>query len=120
MDVFKDKTSDRAVMQENYFKDLLKSKMSEAEVINFPGTYVKKEYVNINGVKMLRDVWDYMSQDREEEHGFDDNMNTVKKRLATLLATKIPRILKKHTQVELRNFIDEFENPRHGPQTIYR
>ena len=27
---------------------------------------------------------------------------------------KIPRILKKHTQVELRNFIDEFENPRHG------
>ena len=60
MDVFKDKTSDRAVMQENYFKDLLKSKM-KAEVINFPGTHVKKEYVNINGVKMSRDVWDYMS-----------------------------------------------------------
>ena len=30
MDVFKDKTSDRAVMQENYFKDLLKSKMSRS------------------------------------------------------------------------------------------
>ena len=44
---------------------------------------------------MLKDVWDYMSQDREHEHGFDNNMNTVKKRLATLLAKKIPRILKK-------------------------
>ena len=116
MDVFKDKTSDRAVMQENYFKDLLKSKMSEAEVINFPGTYVKKEYVNINGVKMLRDVWDYMSQDREEEHGFDDNMNTVKKKISNFTGNEDPRILKKAYQVELRNFIDEFENQDMDPQ----
>ena len=43
-------------------------------------------------------------------------MNTVKKRLATLLATKIPRILKKAYQVELRNFIDEFENQDMDPQ----
>ena len=116
MDVFKDKTSDRAVMQENYFKDLLKSKMSEAEVINFPGTYVKKEYVNINGVKMLRDVWDYMSQDREEEHGFDNNMNTVKKKISNFTGNEDPRILKKAYQVELRNFIDEFENQDMDPQ----
>ena len=40
MDVSKDKTSDRAAMQENYFKDLLKPKC-EAEVINFP-IYVKR------------------------------------------------------------------------------
>ena len=116
MDVFKDKTSDRAVMQENYFKDLLKSKMSEAEVINFPGTYVKREYVNINGVKMLKDVWDYMSQDREEEHGFDDNMNTVKKKISNFTGNEDPRILKKAYQVELRNFIDEFENQDMDPQ----
>ena len=116
MDVFKDRTSDTAVMQENYFKDLLKSKMSEAEVINFPGTYVKREYVNINGVKMLKDVWDYMSQDREEEHGFDDNMNTVKKKISNFTGNEDPRILKKAYQVELRNFIDEFENQDMDPQ----
>ena len=116
MDVFKDKTSDRAVMQENYFKDLLKSKMSEAEVINFPGTYVKREYVNINGVKMLKDVWDYMSQDREQEHGFDNNMNTVKKSISNFTGDEDPRILKKAYQVELRNFIDEFENQDMDPQ----
>ena len=49
MDVFKDKTSDRAVMQENYFKDLL-NQMSKQKLLIFQ-TYVKREYVNINGVK---------------------------------------------------------------------
>ena len=116
MDVFKDKTSDRAVMQENYFKDLLKSKMSEAEVINFPGTYIKREYVNINGVKMLKDVWDYMTHDREEEHGFDDNMNRVHKGLSNFTGNEDPEILKKAYQMELRNFIDEFENQDMDPQ----
>ena len=97
-------------------KTRMSEALAEAEVINFPGTYVKRDYVDINGVKMLKDVWDYMSQDREEEHGFDDNMNTVKKKISNFTGNEDPRILKKAYQVELRNFIDEFENQDMDPQ----
>ena len=86
------------------------------EVVDFPGTYVKKEYVNINGVKMLRDVWDYMSQDREEEHGFDDKANRVNKKLSNFTGDEDPKILKKAYQIELRNFIEEFKNQDMDPQ----
>ena len=89
---------------------------NEGEVVNFPGTYVKKEYVDINGVKMLKDVWDYMSQDREEEHGFDDNANRVHKGLNNFTGNEDPKVLKKAYQMELRNFIDEFENQGMDPQ----
>ena len=104
-------------------KELMKQKLAKAmegEVVTFPGTYVKREYVTINGVKMLKDVWDYMSQEREHEHGYDKNANTVHKGLSNFTGEEDPKILKKAYQVELRNFIDEFENPRHGPTTIYR
>ena len=97
-------------------KTRMSEALAEAEVINFPGTYVKRDYVDINGVKMLKDVWDYMSQDREEEYGFDDNMNTVKKKISNFTGNEDPRILKKAYQVELRNFIDEFENQDMDPQ----
>jgi len=86
------------------------------EIVDFPGTYVKKEYVDINGVKMLKDVWDYMSQDREEEHGFDDKANRVHKKLSNFTGDEDPRILKKAYQIELRNFIEEFKNQDMDPQ----
>ena len=73
IDHFSNTSSDAAT-----FEELMKQKMAKAmegEVVTFPGTYVKRDYVTINGVKMLRDVWDYMTQDREEEHGYDNNMN---------------------------------------------
>ena len=86
------------------------------DAVDFPGTYVKKEYVTINGVKMLRDVWDYMTHDREEEHGFDDKANRVHKGLSNFTGKEDPEVLKKAYQVELRNFIDEFENQDMDPQ----
>ncbi len=86
------------------------------EIVDFPGTYVKKEYVDINGVKMLKDVWDYMSQDREEEHGFDDKANRVHKKLSNFTGDEDPKILKKAYQIELRNFIEEFKNQDMDPQ----
>ena len=101
------------------FEELMKQKLAKAmegDVVNFPGTYVKKDYVDINGVKMLKDVWEYMSQDREQEHGYDDNMNTVKKGISNFTGNEDPKILKKAYQIELRNFIDEFENQDMDPQ----
>jgi len=101
------------------FEELMKQKLAKAmegDVVNFPGTYVKKDYVDINGVKMLKDVWEYMSQDREQEHGYDDNMNTVKKGISNFTGDEDPKILKKAYQIELRNFIDEFENQDMDPQ----
>ena len=92
------------------------SLVKNEEVVDFPGTYVKKEYVNVNGVKMLRDVWDYMSHDREEEHGFDDNANRVHKKLSNFTGDEDPKILKKAYQMELRNFIEEFKNQDMDPQ----
>jgi hypothetical protein len=86
------------------------------DVTLFPGTYVKREWVTINGVKMLKDVWDYMSDDREEEHGFDDNANRVKKGISNFTGNEDPEILKRAYQMELRNFIDEFENQDMDPQ----
>ena len=61
IDHFSNTSSDAAT-----FEELMKQKLTKAmegEVITFPGTYVKKDYITINGVKMLKDVWDYMSQD---------------------------------------------------------
>ena len=101
------------------FEELMKQKLAKAmegEVVTFPGTYVKRDYVTINGVKMLRDVWDYMTQDREEEHGYDNNMNTVKKGIKNFTGDEDPKVLKKSYQIELRNFIDEFENQGMDPQ----
>jgi hypothetical protein len=101
------------------FEELMKQKLAKAmegDVVTFPGTHVKREYVTINGVKMLKDVWDYMTQDREEEHGFDDNANRVKKGLSNFTGNEDPKILKKAYQIELRNFIDEFENQDMDPQ----
>ena len=101
------------------FEELMKQKLAKAmegEVVTFPGTFVKREYVTINGVKMLKDVWEYMSQDREQEHGYDNNMNTVKKSISNFTGEEDPKILKKAYQVELRNFIDEFENQDMDPQ----
>lgn len=101
------------------FEELMKQKLAKAmegEVVTFPGTYVKREYVTINGVKMLKDVWDYMSQEREHEHGYDKNANTVHKGLSNFTGEEDPKILKKAYQVELRNFIDEFENQDMDPQ----
>lgn len=91
-------------------------KIDEGDVVDFPSTYVKKEYVNVNGVKMLRDVWDYMSHDREEEHGFDDNMNRVHKKLSNFTGKEDPKILKKAYQMELRNFIDAYDENDMDPQ----
>ena len=127
MDYFSHKVSNTPVMSEydnfnfllnNYLteKKILNELKDATEVINFPGTYVKREYVNINGVKMLRDVWDYMTHDREEEHGFDDNMNRVHKGLSNFTGNEDPEVLKKAYQMELRNFIDEFENQGMDPQ----
>ena len=65
---------------------------------------------------MLRDVWNYMSHDREEEHGFDDNMNRVHKKLSNFTGDEDPKILKKAYQIELRNFIEEFKNQDMDPQ----
>ena len=90
--------------------------VNEGDVVDFPGTYVKKDYVTINGVKMLRDVWDYMSQDREEEHGFDDNANRAHKGLSNFTGNEDPKVLKKAYQMELRNFIDAYENEGMDPQ----
>ena len=101
------------------FEELMKQKLAKAmegEVVTFPGTYVKREYVTINSVKMLKDVWDYMSQEREHEHGYDKNANTVHKGLSNFTGEEDPKILKKAYQVELRNFIDEFENQDMDPQ----
>ena len=92
------------------------NKPMEGEVANFPGTYVKRDYVTINGVKMLRDVWDYMSQDREEEHGYDDKMNAIKKGISNFTGDENTKILKKAYQLELRNFIDEFKRQDMDPQ----
>ena len=90
--------------------------LAEAEVINFPGTYVKRDYVNINGVKMLKDVWEYMSQEREEEHSIDSKGNKFKKGISNFTGDEHPVILKRAYQMELRNFIDEFENQDMDPQ----
>jgi|TARA_A100001011_G_scaffold226842_2_gene234901 hypothetical protein len=114
IDHFSNTSSDAAT-----FEELMKQKMAKAmegEVVTFPGTYVKRDYVTINGVKMLRDVWDYMTQDREEEHGYDNNMNTVKKGIKNFTGDEDPKVLKKSYQIELRNFIDEFENQGMDPQ----
>ena len=91
-------------------------KIDEGDVVDLPRTYYKKEYVTINGVKMLKDVWDYMTHDREEEHGFDDNMNKVHKKLSNFTGDEDPKFLKRAYQKELRNFIDEFENQDMDPQ----
>ena len=90
--------------------------VAEADVIAFPGTHVKREYVTINGIKMLKDVWDYMSSDREHEHGVDDNDNIVKKDIGNFTGDEDPSILKKAYKTELENFIDEFENQDMDPQ----
>ena len=55
-------------MTHHTFEELMKQKLAKAmegEVVTFPGTYVKREYVTINGVKMLKDVWDYMRFKKE-------------------------------------------------------
>ena len=114
IDHFSNTSSDAAT-----FEELMKQKLTKAmegEVITFPGTYVKKDYITINGVKMLKDVWDYMSQDREQEHGYDNKMNTVKKRISNFTGEEDPAFLKKAYQIELRNFIDEFERQDMDPQ----
>ena len=95
------------------FEEIMKQKLAKAmegDVVDFPGTYYKKEYVTINGVKMLRDVWDYMSHDREDAHGYDDNYVPTHKGLTNFTGDEDPRILKRAYQMELRNFIDELEN----------
>ena len=90
--------------------------VNEGDVVDFPGTYLKKEYVNVNGVKMLKDVWEYMSQEREEEHSIDSKGNRFKKGISNFTGDEHPVILKKAYQIELRNFIDEFENNDMDPQ----
>ena len=90
--------------------------VNEGDVVNFPGTYFKKEYVDVNGVKMLKDVWEYMSQEREEEHSIDSKGNRFKKSISNFTGDEHPVILKKAYQMELRNFIDEFENNDMDPQ----
>ena len=97
-------------------KTRMSEALAEAEVINFPGTYVKRDYVNINGVKMLKDVWEYMSQEREEEHSIDSKGNKFKKGISNFTGDEHPVILKRAYQMELRNFIDEFENQDMDPQ----
>ena len=87
-----------------------------SNTVTFPGTHVKREYVTINGVKMLKDVWDYMSNDREHEHGDDDYGNAVKKDISNFTGDEDPRILKKAYRAELENFIDEFEDQDMDPQ----
>jgi len=81
--------------------------VEEGDVVNFPGTYVKKEYVDVNGVKMLKDVWEYMSQEREIETG-----------KANFTGEEDPKLLKKAYQDELINFIDEFEDQDMDPQAF--
>ena len=93
-----------------------KKKNENSNTVAFPGTYVKREYVTINGVKMLKDVWDYMSNDREHEHGDDDYGNAVKKDISNFTGDEDPRILKKAYRAELENFIDEFEDQDIDPQ----
>jgi len=93
-----------------------KKKNENSNTVAFPGTYVKREYVTINGVKMLKDVWDYMSNDREHEHGKDDYGNAVKKDISNFTGDEDPRILKKAYRAELENFIDEFEDHDIDPQ----
>ena len=90
--------------------------VNEGDVIDFPGTFFKKEYVDVNGVKMLKDVWEYMSQEREEEHSIDSKGNRFKKGISNFTGDEHPVILKKAYQMELRNFIDEFENNDMDPQ----
>ena len=90
--------------------------VNEGDVVDFPGTYFKKEYVDVNGVKMLKDVWEYMSQEREEEHSIDSKGNRFKKSISNFTGDEHPVILKKAYQMELRNFIDEFENNDMDPQ----
>jgi Cu-Zn family superoxide dismutase len=90
--------------------------VNEGDVVDFPGTYFKKEYVDVNGVKMLKDVWEYMSQEREEEHSIDSKGNRFKKGISNFTGDEHPVILKKAYQMELRNFIDEFENNDMDPQ----
>ena len=114
IDHFSNTSSDAAT-----FEELMKQKLAKAmegEVVTFPGTYVKRDYVTINGIKMLKDVWDYMTQDREQEHGYDNNMNTVKKGIKNFTGDEDPKVLKKAYQIELRNFIDEFERQDMDPQ----
>ena len=90
--------------------------VNEGDVVDFPGTHLKKEYVDVNGVKMLKDVWEYMSQEREEEHSIDSKGNRFKKGISNFTGDEHPVILKKAYQMELRNFIDEFENNDMDPQ----
>ena len=114
IDHFSNTSSDAAT-----FEELMKQKLAKAmegEVVTFPGTYVKRDYVTINGIKMLKDVWDYMTQDREQEHGYDNNMNTVKKGIKNFTGDEDRKVLKKAYQIELRNFIDEFERQDMDPQ----
>ena len=90
--------------------------VNEGDVVDFPGTYFKKEYVDVNGVKMLKDVWEYMSKEREEEYSIDSKGNRFKKSISNFTGDEHPVILKKAYQMELRNFIDEFENNDMDPQ----
>ena len=60
-------------------------------VVSFPGTHVKREYVTVNGIQMLEDVWDCMCDE------------------ANFTGSEDPRILKRAYQIELENFINEFE-----------
>ena len=114
IDHFSNTSSDEPTFEERMKQKLAKS--MEGDVVNFPGTYVKRDYVTINGVKMLKDVWDYMSQEREHEHGYDDNDNRVHKGLGNFTGDEDPKVLKKAYQIELRNFIDEIENQDMDPQ----
>ena len=114
IDHFSNTSSDAPTFEERMKQKLAKA--MEGDVVNFPGTYVKRDYVTINGVKMLKDVWDYMSQEREHEHGYDDNDNRVHKGLGNFTGNEDPKVLKKAYQIELRNFIDEFENQDMDPQ----
>jgi hypothetical protein len=79
----------------------------EGDVIDFPGAYQKREYVKINGVDMLKDVWAYMSNDRGEEHGEDTKGRVSHKGLTNFTGNEEPRILLTAYKEELKKFVHD-------------
>ena len=85
--------------------------IDEGEVVGFPQKDLSLKQINVNGVPMLKFVWDYMQHERDEEHGEDPKTGQpYKKQLGNFTGNEDPMILKKGYRQELINAYNELLN----------
>ena len=85
--------------------------IDEGEVVAFPQKDQSLKQINVNGVPMLKFVWDYMQHEREEEHGEHPKTGVkYKKQLGNFTGKEEPILLKKGYRQELINAYNELLN----------